>query len=151
MDPVRVSAKAVIIEDGRLLAVHLRGRSGDFYLLPGGGQETGESLAETLHRECVEELGVDVAAGRVLWIRDYREKNHEFGDRRPEFHQLEIMFECSLLGEPDPSARGDSGQIGLAWIPLDEIEEWPFWPKALRGPLAGGLPDTGAVYLGDVN
>ena len=151
MDPVRVSAKAVIIEDGRVLALRLIGREGDYYMLPGGGHDIGETLEETLRRECREETGADVDPGPVLWIRDYREINHEFHHVRPGFHQLEIMFRCRLLSRPDMNATGDTRQVGLVWIPLDDIEKWSFYPKALRPLLAAGIPDAGAVYLGDVN
>ena len=151
MRPVRVAPKAVIIGNDQLLTVHMEGTKGVYYMLPGGGHETGETLVDTLRRECREEIGADVEPGRVLWIRDYRERNHEFADIRPGFHQLEIMFECRLLGEPDMTTQGDTRQIGLAWIPLLEIEQWPFWPKILRERLASGAPDSGAEYLGDVN
>lgn len=151
MDPVRVAAKAVIVDNNRLLALRLHGREGDYYMLPGGGHDVGETLQETLLRECLEEIGAAVEPGPVLWIRDYREVNHEFSHVRPEFHELEIMFQCTLLGQPDMEARGDTRQQGLVWIPLDEIEDWPFYPKELRKLLAAGIPDTGASYLGDVN
>lgn len=151
MRPVRVSPKAVIIEDDRLLAVHMKGSKGIYYMFPGGGHKTGETLEDTLRRECIEEIGCNVELGPVLWIRDYLEKNHEFADIRPGFHQLEIMFECRLLGEPDMNSTGDTRQLGLAWIPLADIEEWPFWPKVLRTKLAAGVPNTSAEYLGDVN
>lgn len=151
MRPVRVAPKAVIVENGRLLTVHMEGSKGEYYMFPGGGHETGETLEETLRRECLEETGADVVVGQVLWIRDYREVNHEFADIRPGFHQLEIMFECRLLSEPDMASTGDTRQLGLTWIPLDEIEQWPFWPKVLRARLTEGVPTTGALYLGDVN
>jgi ADP-ribose pyrophosphatase YjhB (NUDIX family) len=151
MRPVRVSPKAVIVEDGRLLAVHMAGSKGEYYMFPGGGHEIGETLEDTLRRECNEEIGCDVALGRVLWIRDYLERNHEFADIRPGFHQLEIMIECRLLGEPDLGMQGDTRQVGLAWIPLTEIVQWPFWPRSLRSRLVAGLPEHGAEYLGDVN
>lgn len=41
-----MSAKAVIVEDGRLLALRLEGRDGDYYILPGGGHDVGETLEE---------------------------------------------------------------------------------------------------------
>ena len=114
MRPVRVAPKAVIVDDGRLLTVHMHGSKGEYYMLPGGGHETGETLEATLRRECHEEIGTEVEVGKLLWVRDYMEKNHEFADLRPGFHQLEIMFECWLLGEPDMDCRGDTRQMGLA-------------------------------------
>ena len=35
---IRTSGKAVVIRDGRLLAIKLHDSDGDFYILPGGGQ-----------------------------------------------------------------------------------------------------------------
>ena len=149
--PLRIAAKAVIVQDGRLLALHLEGEEGAYYMLPGGGHEIGETLEETLRRECQEEIGAEIKPGSVVWIRDYREDNHEFVGRRPGFHQLEIMFNCNLLGEPNMASQGDTRQLGLVWIPLAEIEEWSFYPKTLRSRLAAGIPTSGAIYLGDVN
>src|SRR5215216_3959860 len=60
MRPVRVSVKAIVTKDGRLLVTRNRDVEGDFFLLPGGGQESGETLTEALRRECLEEVGADV-------------------------------------------------------------------------------------------
>jgi hypothetical protein len=35
---VRTAARAVVVRDGRLLAITMRDNEGDFYILPGGGQ-----------------------------------------------------------------------------------------------------------------
>lgn len=151
MRPVRVAAKAVIVREGKLLALRKTGETGDYFMLPGGGHQVGETLEETLRRECREETDANIRIGQVIWIRDYQEGNHEFAHRRPDFHQLEIMFRCELMSEPDMASRGDTGQLGLVWIPLDEIEQWPFYPQALRSRLATRVPQDGATYLGDVN
>ena len=49
----------------------MRDRSGEFYLLPGGGQNHGETLKECLIRECYEELGVHVRVQKLLCTREY--------------------------------------------------------------------------------
>jgi ADP-ribose pyrophosphatase YjhB (NUDIX family) len=71
MRPVRVAAKAVIVQGGRLLVTENVDADGRWYLLPGGGQEPGEALPETLRRECREEVGADVEVGELLYVRDY--------------------------------------------------------------------------------
>ena len=53
--------------------------------------------------------------------------------------------------DPVRVSAKDARQVGLVWITLEEIEEWPFYPRALRPLLASGVLDAGAVYLGDVN
>jgi 8-oxo-dGTP diphosphatase len=150
--PVRPSAKAIIIRDGQLLVlVHHRSAGERFFTLPGGGQEPFESLPEALQRECLEEIGVAVRVGALLYVRDYIARNHEFAAESPLFHALELMFECTLEpgAEPQVGAVPDDWQTGVAWLPLQELPESAFYPTALRGVLARG--DRSHVYLGDVN
>ena len=151
MKAIRVSVKAVIIKDGKLLAMHHRGSDGEYYLLPGGGQQNSESLISAVQRECLEEAGIQISVGDVIFIRDYIEKNHEFAGQKPGFHQVEIMFQCEIL---DPTGMGkgermDIRQIGVAWLPLDELDQYPLYPKILKKELRNS--SKGCVYLGDVN
>src|SRR5687767_6608945 len=101
MKPIRVAAKAVIIRDGKLLVTKNVDDQGEWYLLPGGGQERGEALSETVRRECREEVGADVAdvadvaVGALRFVREYIGRNHEFATQDGETHALELMFTCT--------------------------------------------------------
>ncbi len=150
--PVRVSVKAVIIVRGRVLMVRNVDERGHWYLLPGGGQGPGETLPEALSRECSEEIGTGVLMGRLLFIRDYIGKNHEFAATDGGAHQLELMFACRLPrgAVPAVGAAPDPYQNGIEWLPLDRLEDHRVYPSALRLLLARPLPFR-AVYLGDVN
>lgn len=155
MKPVRVSAKAVIVRDGALLATVNEDDDGVFYLLPGGGQENGETLPDTLRRECREELGAEVTVGRLLCLRDYIGANHEFAHVDGDVHQLELMFACELAPgeEPDLTRDHDSMQTGAAWLPLDRLEDHRLFPLSLRPRLRlhDELEKLKGDYLGDVN
>src|SRR5258706_727811 len=98
MKSVRISTKAIIIQNGKILLLKHEDKYGEWYGLPGGGQENGETLEEALLRECKEEINVKVKVKDVLFIRDYIAKNHEFynEDEEKNIHQIEIMFECSV-------------------------------------------------------
>lgn len=150
--PFRNSAKAVIIKDSQLLTVKCRDRLGLYYLLPGGGQEQGETLHETLTREVKEEAGVDIKIGELKFIREYIGKNHEFAEHDSGTHQVEFMFLCEIRGdcEPKNGPVPDEGQLGVEWIELDKLMEYRFYPKALRERLMD-LDNQDEVYLGDVN
>jgi 8-oxo-dGTP diphosphatase len=154
MRPVRNSAKAIIVEDGRLLAVQKADEAGTYYILPGGGQHPGETLAEAVRRECREELGADVTVGAMLWIREYIGRNHEFAEQDADFHQIEFMFICALVTTEGLGAGHllDDGQVGIEWLPLDTLERVRLYPAALR-PMLRSAPNSGErpVYLGDVN
>ncbi|WP_078408915.1 NUDIX domain-containing protein [Priestia abyssalis] len=152
---VRTAAKAIIINEGKILTIKMQGENGVFYLLPGGGQEHGENLHENLKRECKEEAGVEVEVGELRFVRDYIEKHHKLDCER-DFHQVEFLFECKLKSTADEARIGtvpDERQIGVEWIELDDIMDIPFYPLAIR-PLLMRVPDRYAklpVYLGDIN
>lgn len=55
---IRNSAKALILRDGKLLALRMQDADGVFYILPGGGQQTEELLPQAAAREAAEELGL---------------------------------------------------------------------------------------------
>lgn len=150
---IRTAGRAAIIRDGALLTVVLRDRDGDFYVLPGGGQQHGETLFETVYRECLEEIGARVNIGRLLYIREYVGANHGFASRHRHFHQVESVFRCELLGEPD-SAKGvarDNRQVGLAWLPLAELSRFRVFPNVLKDLVKDGDIVVPYVYLGDIN
>ena len=153
MRPIRTAARALIILDAKLLAIKMRDQSGIFYILPGGGQHHGETLREGLRRECLEEIGTEVEVGELLYVREYIGKNHEFRKAHHAFHQLESVFRCSL---PNPNGIGpgtehDKKQIGVEWIPLDELQQRRFLPNAIKDFFSQADFTPSSNYLGDVN
>jgi len=152
LNHIRVSIKAIIIRGGEILLTRNRDQQGIFYLLPGGGQNPGEAVADALRRECLEEVGVPVEAGPLLFVRDYISANHEFAGEHEHVHQLELMFAAILREDP---ARGgatnpDTMQEDIEWAPLKALQEYRLYPSALKTLLTKPLPE-GALYLGDVN
>lgn len=150
--PLRNSAKALIIRDDCVLCTLNRDLLGDFYLLPGGGQEHGETLSQAVYRECLEEIGAAVKVGNLLFVREYISANHELAAFDDNIHQIEFMFSCELLEEVDTrqSENHDAMQIGVVWVPISELEKIRFYPGSLAEKIRN-LPDFSAesVYLGD--
>src|SRR5438094_5823211 len=95
MPNVRVAAKAIVMRQGRLLVTRNVNAEGAFFLLPGGGQEHGESLPAALQREVMEEVGVTVEVLDLVLVRDYIARNHEFAEQG-DVHQLALYFRCTL-------------------------------------------------------
>ena len=75
---VRVSVKALIMEEGQVLCNKYQKNGHVYYGLPGGGQNLGEPLPIALKRECLEEISTEVEVGRLRFVRDYIAQNHEF-------------------------------------------------------------------------
>ncbi|MDG4656857.1 NUDIX domain-containing protein [Ectobacillus antri] len=152
---IRNSAKAIIIKDNHLLVIQKRDTDGDFYLLIGGGQEFGETLHEAVQRECIEEAGIEVKPGDLLFVREYIGKFHEHAAFDSHLHQMEFMFWCEALTEPNKqrASQLDEGQIDVVWLPLADIEKYRFYPQELRASLRQRFlnEDAGRVYLGSIN
>lgn len=153
MKPVRVSAKAVIVDDGRLLCIRKEDEQGYYAILPGGGQESGESLHDALRRECREEVNAEVDIHNLRYVRDYISTNHEFADVESFTHQLDLMFICTLQpgSTVGPGSVPDNGQIDVVWIPLADLVSARLYPLRLAHLLASGDTADAPVYLGDVN
>ena len=72
---MRISARAVIIQEGKVLTMFRRkvkdGVANEYYVIPGGGQDEGETLEETVVRELKEEMNVDIKIlgylGKEVW------------------------------------------------------------------------------------
>ena len=153
----RPSAKAVVVHEGRLLVTRNRTRGeGDWHILPGGGQEPGETLADALRREVYEETGMLVEPVRLIWVREMIIANHIEDARarslNPEEHATEYMFEARLVDRSGQPTEIDAEQIAVEWVTADELAGLRFFPLALAGPLGAYLRggDSGPVYLGDV-
>jgi len=153
MRQIRNSAKAIIIKDKKILLTKNEASFGVFYLLPGGGQEAGESIVDALKRECLEEISVEVTVLDIRYVRDYIGKNHEFTNWDSEVHQIEYMFICSVNSgfEAKNGIVPDTMQIGVEWIDLKYLDECRIYPKILKSLISDDGSLNGEIYLGDVN
>jgi ADP-ribose pyrophosphatase YjhB (NUDIX family) len=152
MKPIRNSAKAIIIQNEKILLTKNQDDLGFFYLFPGGGQDHGEELKDAVKRECIEELGEKVEVSELVYVREYIGKNHEFSQWDSDVHQIEFYFNCSLTSEQSTFLNGtnpDNNQVGVEWIEIKNLDEIRLYPKVLSTIIK--QYDNKIRYLGDVN
>jgi mutator protein MutT len=94
-----------------------RRQSGDHqggrWEFPGGKRHAGESIAQCLRREMLEEIGIEIEVG-PLW----RALTHVYPDRRVTLY----FYFCDLTrGTPTPIQCDE-----LRWIPPGELREHDF-------------------------
>ena len=68
---LRNSVEALIIKDGKMLVIKIKDENGEWYILPGGRQETEEIeeiLSEAICREVTEESGINVVAKELVFV-----------------------------------------------------------------------------------
>lgn len=125
---IRTSAKAVIIQNGKLLAIKLNDGREEWYILPGGGQEGDEMLPETVEREVREEAGIEVKCKDLLFAIE--------GVHGERFHRMDLVFLCDYLGNaPKATLQGDTNQVGFDWLDLSILNKLPLFPSKLRRPI----------------
>lgn len=128
---IRTAARAVIIKDEQLLVLRRAGVQGEFYVLPGGGQEHGESIHETLKREVLEEVSLKVEIEQLLFINEFiAKRDSSFFELEPDVHQIDFTFLCAITSDNEASVgeTPDVHQIGITWIPLHEITDYSLHP-----------------------
>jgi|LGOV01.1.fsa_nt_gb ADP-ribose pyrophosphatase YjhB (NUDIX family) len=149
---IRNSIKAIIIRDNKILLTHNEYGGEKFYLLPGGGQNHGETIINALKRECLEEIGSSVEMIKLRFIREYIGKNHQFASEDSNVHQVELMFECRLINDKLKLTEDkDDFQIGFEWIDLDNLKNIKIYPDTLKEVINSEGEFSSTIYLGDVN
>lgn len=141
----RNSAKAVVVNNGKLLVNRCRSRYGDYYTLPGGGQCTGELLPETVKRELREETGYSVTPIRLSGIYERLSGDRDDGQN----HKIYFIFLCKLdSGEPEVPTETDRYQLGIEWIPLREVPARNLFPRAIRDNIRSLTGYGETIYIG---
>ena len=122
---IRNSAKALIIKDGKMLATKIKDKDDVFYIMPGGGQESGETLEEAVRREVEEEFGLIVEPKSLEFVIE--------GVTGESFHRVDLVFLCEYIKEiPNAEITGDYNQIGFGWLPIENLMNEPLYPSRLR-------------------
>ncbi|OOE10041.1 NUDIX domain-containing protein [Fictibacillus arsenicus] len=156
MYKIRSSVKALIIHNHHLLTIEKQNGDNKKYIMPGGGQDFNETLSDAVARECMEELGVKVEAGRLLWVREFISKNHisdQLMDNQG--HIVEHIFEAFLKEIPEKfePKQPDFTQTAVVWLPIDQLSDVNYYPKEMIPMIQGINSGNGAlkVYVGDIN
>jgi 8-oxo-dGTP diphosphatase len=81
----RIGVFALIFDDeGRILLGHRR--DVDWWNLPGGGMDAGETVDEALCREVREETGLDVEVGQLVGVYS-----------KPQKQEVVLAFRCRVI------------------------------------------------------
>jgi 8-oxo-dGTP diphosphatase len=144
-DYPRVGVGAVVLREGRVLLVR-RGvqPSQGLWAIPGGALELGETLREGAEREILEETGITIRAGALVFTGETMERD---ADGRIRFHYVIIDFAGEYVsGE----VNGSDDASEARWVSPAELADLPATKTTLKllGQL-GFLPPAGEAVSGD--
>jgi len=122
----RISAGAVIVQEGRILLVkHGAARHGRNFLVgPGGRVENDESITQAAVREVKEETGLDVDPYKILFVEDLLS---------PRNRVIKIWFLCKPIGGQlvDTQNAIDEGIVEARWYSKEELQNEVVYPSIL--------------------
>lgn len=111
----RPTGKAIVFDNEEKIAL-VGNKVNSFYLLPGGGIDSDESVEDGIVRECLEEIGCQVKLDQSLGIvEDYRTRDKK--------HCINYCYTAWLVGKKgELTLTEDEKKNGLhvIWVPLDE-------------------------------
>lgn len=137
MSLIEIIARALIIQDGKVLLAHKKGETNTF--LPGGHVEYGEYSDQALQRELMEELGIRVQVGEFIGVLE-----HKFKDRHGvSFEEINIVFQADIL-EGDINAS--ESHLEFWYTDLQCLKDENLLPVGLIELIPSWLEHKRAVY-----
>jgi len=119
---------AIVIRDRSLLMIQ-RGRAPNRgrWSIPGGRVETGESLADAVRREVLEETGLEVVVGDLVGILEVP------GDP----HYVILDYAAAPAGDQEPRAGDDAAAV--RWVPFAQVRGLECTPRFVETLEAWGV------------
>jgi 8-oxo-dGTP diphosphatase len=145
-------AGAVVIKDGKILLMHQylgpRPQEGkgaeDFYTLPGGSWELGETLEQTCVRELKEECSVDITVGKLIFFIDT-------ASRIAFYFACETSDTDIALGGPEKDRMSEHEQYKVEWVEFEKLMDLRFIPEPAKDAVLKYLknPEQPAFFFSD--
>jgi ADP-ribose pyrophosphatase YjhB (NUDIX family) len=148
---VRSTVKTIILHDGKVLLNRCRSpHIGEYYSMPGGGQEQYETMEEAIYRECLEETGYSVEPVRFCALMEeicldpfIRENYSQYA------HKMLHIFVCRLTSmERKEPTETDEAQLATEWIPVSDVPKINLLPKEVCSAFEQLMECDKPLFLG---
>lgn len=119
---MKVRPSIAIIENNNLLLMRYHYGNTDIYNLPGGNVDKGEIITETIVRELMEELGIEVEVGEMILCGDVI-----MAEEKEDV--LHCVFEGKIIaGKPILNPK-ETSALAVIWIPLVDLHNLEMYPN----------------------
>jgi 8-oxo-dGTP diphosphatase len=118
---LRKRASAILLKEDKILLIRRKNERGEYYVFPGGGIQDDETPAQAVVREMMEEAGITVSSGDVI----FHEQN-EYDDN--------TLVSCEQIGDEEIVWQEDFKQTPtdsfvFEWVETERLPKLELLPK----------------------
>ncbi|MBZ4682870.1 MAG: 8-oxo-dGTP diphosphatase [Fusobacteriaceae bacterium] len=139
----RVRVAGILVKDDKLLLIQHKKNGKEYWLLPGGGVDFGETMQEALKREFIEETNLNINVNELLFIS-------EAIDPKGEKHIINFFFKVEYVDGILKLAK-EKRLVDLKYIDIDEIDNIIMYPN-IKKQLINYFKnnDNSIKYIGNI-
>jgi mutator protein MutT len=134
----KVRAVAIIISDQQVVLMERKKQNQHYFVFPGGGVESGESVKQAVLREVKEETGMKVKPTKLIY------HHHYIGHSDQYFYLCQHLSGEPKLGnfnEKQDMQQHDDQFYLPQWVRLDQLEQMLVYPLEIRDWLLNDIRD----------
>ncbi len=121
-----ILARGVCVESNKILLARFKPK--DYYFLPGGHVEFGESVLSALEREIEEEMGIKIKATEVRTVFE-----HTWSGKNGLVHEYSFITSFEFGEEKLINSRID--HLEFEWVSLDHFDKINFLPQEIKNTI----------------
>lgn len=143
MSNIRLRVATLIEQNDKVLLIEHQKNGKRYWLLPGGGVEFGESLAEGAKRELLEETHLTVAPGDLLFVSETIAPDNSR-------HVVHLVLEAKIIAGT-PLVGDEDRLVQTKFFPVDELANLTMHPPivaAIAEYVKGKHKQSRPIYLG---
>ena len=139
-----IIARAILVRDGALLVNKSTNKfiNQEYFALPGGHVDPGESCTFALHREIYEELQAEIDVLDLCFVSESIYAGRKKDDTAR--HELVLYYHCELTSDLQENAgriESPEGSKNFQWLPHEELLEATLLPDSVKQFLLATMSD----------
>lgn len=126
----RIQARAITFDPKRQAIILVRNPNATFWYVPGGGLEENEDIRQCAVREVLEETGLHIKLGRMLYAQ-------ELHDKKDQMVIIELFWLAGLSHDQElrpnhNDTDSEGGVVEAKWFTKEQLQNITVYPEQLK-------------------
>ena len=140
----RIRPAVILIENNHVLLMKYQYGNQFLYNFPGGNMDEGETMPETIIRECQEELGIEVEVQDLAFLGEIEANEYRVASLHP-------VFFGKILGGIPVIQHKETISMEVVWVKLEELSSLHVYPNISIALIDTFITGKTGKYLGIIH